>query len=82
VRVDCCPTDGVEGLFEVFLWTGNRVTELGDRRIERELGVLTRYRGWGRTERLGVEGRRIPLDPEERLRLEGGLTRTVGRELL
>ncbi len=93
MRSNDCPVEGVEGLLELFLWTGNRVIGLGDRRIERELGVLVGGRGCGRTDRLGVEGRRtllvpeerlgvegriILFDPEERLLPDGGLTRTVG----
>ncbi len=55
---------------------------MGDRKMEREFDVLVWVRGWGRIERLDVGGRRILLDPEERVLLEGGLTRTVRLLLL
>jgi hypothetical protein len=47
-----------------------------------EFRVLVGGRYCGCVERLGDEGRRIRLDPEDRLLLDGGLTRTVGGVLL
>ena len=82
MRTDGCPREGVAGLFELFLWLGNRVIELGDRKMEPEPCVLAQDRYCGLTERPGNEGRRILLDPEGRLLLDGGLTRTVGGVLL